>query len=89
MEKSLTTREFRIFTELLRETRQRAGITQVELSQLLKQTQSYISKVERGECRLDIVQIRQFCLALKTTLSDFIAEYDSRLAASRRSKKKS
>ena len=89
MEKSLSTREFRIFTELLRETRDRAGVTQVELSQRLKQTQSYISKVERGECRLDIVQIRQFCLALKTTLPEFVAEYESRIASSRRPKAKS
>lgn len=83
MEKSLATREFEVFTKLLREIRVRAGITQVELAELLGQTQSYISKVERGECRLDIVQIRQFCRVLKTTLPEFVAEYESRLASRR------
>lgn len=83
MEKSLATREFEVFTKLLREIRVRAGLTQVELAELLGQTQSYISKVERGECRLDIVQIRQFCRVLKTTLPEFVAEYESRLASRR------
>lgn len=87
MEKSLTSREFRIFVELLRDTRQRAGITQVQLAEALGQTQSYISKVERGECRLDIVQIRLTCHALKTTLPRFIAEYETRLLSGRRSSK--
>jgi len=83
MEKSLATREFRVFTQLLRDTRETAGLTQVQLAEIVGQTQSYISKVERGECRLDIVQIRQFCLALKTTLPGFIAEYEARLATRR------
>jgi transcriptional regulator with XRE-family HTH domain len=83
MEKSLVTREFQVFTQLLRDTRTRAGVTQVQLAELLGQTQSYISKVERGECRLDIVQIRQFCRVLKTTLPDFVAEYETRLASRR------
>lgn len=84
MEKSLTTREFRVFVELLRETRNAAGITQVDLAKSVGQTQSYISKVERGECRLDIVQIREFCLAMKTTLPDFINRYEARLAPKRK-----
>jgi len=84
MAKSLHTREFRLFTELLRETREQAGITQVDLAEAVKQTQSYISKVERGECRLDIVQLRDFCHALGTTLPAFIAAYEERLQPRRR-----
>lgn len=84
MAKSLHTREFRLFTQLLRDTRRQAGVTQVDLADAVKQTQSYISKVERGECRLDIVQLRDFCHALGTTLPDFVAAYEQRLRSRRR-----
>lgn len=84
MAKSLHTREFRLFTQLLRETREQAGITQVELAEAVQQTQSYISKVERGECRLDIVQLREFCHALGTTLPDFVTAYETLLGPRRR-----
>ena len=80
MAKSLHTREFQVFTALLRETRQRAGVTQVELAAEVGQTQSYVSKVERGECRLDIVQMRDYCHAMNTTLPELVAEYERRLA---------
>lgn len=84
MEKSIFTREYRVFTDLLRETREAAGITQVELAERLKQTQSYISKVERGDRRLDIVQLRHFCRALGTTLPALITAYEERLGSKRR-----
>lgn len=84
MEKSIFTREYRVFTDLLRETREEAGITQVELAERLQQTQSYISKVERGDRRLDIVQLRQVCWALGTTLPALITTFEERLGGKRR-----
>lgn len=86
MEKSLRTKEFRLFSALLRQTRERAGITQVQLAAALRLTQSFVSKVERGECRLDIVQLRQFCQVLKTTLPAFIDQYEKLLASRRKAK---
>ena len=88
MEKTVSTQEFRIFSELLRATRRRAGITQVELAAAVGQTQSYVSKVERGECRLDIVQLRAYCAALNTTLLDFIAEFEKQITASKGSRRR-
>lgn len=84
MAKSIGTREFRLLAQLLRETRQRAGVTQADLANALKQTQSYVSKVERGECRLDLVQLRAFCHAVATTLPSFVEEYERLLRSSRR-----
>ena len=83
MEKSIYTRGYRVFTELLRETRERAGLTQVDLAKRLKQTQSYISKVERGDRRLDIMQMRQFCMSLGTSLPALVAEFEERLSQKR------
>jgi len=46
---------------ILRELRLSAGLTQVELSKRLGRPQSFVSKVERAERRLDLVELRQFC----------------------------
>lgn len=77
MEKSTFTHEYAALCRLLRETRERAGLTQVELAEKIGETQSYVSKVERGERRLDVVQLQAFCQALKVPLSSFIAEFES------------
>ena len=76
MPKSTFTDDYRTFTRLLRATRERAGVTQVELAKKLKQTQSYVSKVERGERRLDLVQLRWWCVAMGTTVTAFVREFD-------------
>jgi transcriptional regulator with XRE-family HTH domain len=77
MEKSTFTREYAALCRLLRETRERAGLTQVELAEKIGETQSYVSKVERGERRLDLVQLQFFCRAFKTSLGKFVADFES------------
>jgi transcriptional regulator with XRE-family HTH domain len=77
MEKSTFTREYAALCRLLRETRERADMTQVELAEKIGETQSYVSKVERGERRLDLVQLQAFCRAMKVTLGTFVAEFEA------------
>jgi len=50
--------------ELLIDARKRADITQAELSGRLKRPQSFVSKYERGERRLDIVEFGDVAKAL-------------------------
>lgn len=76
MEKSTFTREYEILRTLIREYREAAGLTQVELAERIGETQSYVSKVERGERRLDLVQLRVFCEAMKVPLSTFVARFE-------------
>lgn len=76
MPKSTFTSEYKTFARMLRETRERANVTQVDLAKKLKQTQSYVSKVERGERRLDLVQLRWWCQALNTTATLFVKEFE-------------
>jgi transcriptional regulator with XRE-family HTH domain len=52
------------FRELLVEARKSAGITQADLSQRLKRPQSFVSKYERGERRLDVVEFGDVAKAL-------------------------
>lgn len=58
MSKSIHRREMQILMDLPREYRTAAGSTQAELSGKLGRAQSFISDVERGLRRLDLVQLR-------------------------------
>jgi transcriptional regulator with XRE-family HTH domain len=86
MEKSVHTREYAVLLELLRETRLAAGVTQVELAERIGESQWHLSKMERGEVRLDLIQVRTICQALGTPLPAFVAELEKRLVAGRRGK---
>jgi len=83
MEKSTFTREYKVLCELLRDKRQASGVTQVELAEKLSETQSQISKWERGERRIDLVQLRTFCQVIGVSLSEFVAEFDKRVSKRR------
>jgi transcriptional regulator with XRE-family HTH domain len=54
----------RRFRELLVEARKRAGITQYEIAARLGRPQSFVSKYERGERRLDVLEFREVADAL-------------------------
>jgi hypothetical protein len=43
--------------------------------------QSFVSKYETGERRLDLVEVRQVCKSLGTTLPAFVKKFESRLLA--------
>lgn len=58
--------------ELLRETRNKSGLTQVELAERLGVHQSYVSKYESGERRLDILELQDVCDACDIPLISFV-----------------
>ena len=80
MEKSIYTREYEVLLRLLREARERADVTQIELAKRLAQTQSFVSKVERGDRRLDLVQLRTILAALGVPLTAFVDRFERELA---------
>ncbi|MDQ3221816.1 MAG: helix-turn-helix domain-containing protein, partial [Acidobacteriota bacterium] len=61
MEKSIVSKEYSLFLEQLRNAREEKGLSQIELADRLGQTQSFVSKEERSERRIDIVELRAFC----------------------------
>jgi transcriptional regulator with XRE-family HTH domain len=83
MQKSLHSRHYKIFLTELRDARVRLGVTQVELATRLDATQSFVSKCERGERRLDVAELRLWCKALGIRMSDFVSHYEKRLERSR------
>lgn len=77
MEKSIFTREYDIFLRQLRTARKAARLTQEQVADRLGQTQSFVSKCERGERRIDIVELRAFCQALGISLADFVQQLET------------
>jgi len=71
MEKSIHSARYALFLELLRKTRERAGLTQIELAQKIGETQTFVSKCERGERRIDVIELRTFCKAFGMSLNQF------------------
>lgn len=78
--KSIHSAQYAVLLQLLVEARTRAGITQIEIAKKLRTTQSAVSKVERGERRLDIVELHAWCRGLGVSFKKFAADLDDRLA---------
>jgi transcriptional regulator with XRE-family HTH domain len=65
--------------ELLRQTRMDAGLTQGDVARQLKQPQSFVSKYESGERRLDVIELRQICGILGISLAKFVEKFEKTL----------
>ena len=61
---SIHTREYDRFRALLIDLRKRAGLSQAELAKRLAKPQSFVSKFERGERRLDVIEFKTVAEAL-------------------------
>ena len=68
---------FFVITNLLVEARKAAGLTQVELAAQLQRPQSYVSKVERGERRLDVIEFLEVARALQLDVVAFLHQLDA------------
>ena len=80
MEKTIYTREYDAVVRLLRAARKTAGITQIELAERLSLTQSLVSKMERGDRRLDIIEVRTICRAIGISFPEFVTQLERKLA---------
>jgi transcriptional regulator with XRE-family HTH domain len=74
--KSVFTPEYAHFAARIVELRKEAGLTQVELARRLGRPQSYVSKYERGERRLDVVEFLAVARALGTDAAVLVAELE-------------
>jgi len=72
MAKSIHTIEYQQVLKKLKEARNESGFTQVEISQKLKKPQSYISKIERGERRIDVAELSILAKIYKKSLDYFV-----------------
>lgn len=69
---------------LLREMRENKGVTQKDLADIINVDQTFISKIEGGERRLDFLELRTICIALEVSVLDFVKEMENRIINKRR-----
>ncbi len=77
MTKSVFTQAYRTFLQQLIQIRKDRKITQVQMAQFLKKPQSYVSKYESGERRLDVIETMAILKVLNTSPSEFMGYLES------------
>ena len=65
-------RRYRVFLERLRQARHDAHLTQVHVAGKLGRRQSFVSKCESGERRIDVVELQEFARLYGKSLEFFI-----------------
>ena len=72
--KSIYSDDYINIISVLRAIRINKNITQAEMAKLLNTTQSFVSKVENRERRLDVIELLSWIDALDVSVSDFLPE---------------
>lgn len=80
---------YAVFLESLVEARRLAGLTQAEVAERLDTTQTFVSKCERGERRLDVIDLLDFLNVFGTDAPAFVRDVEARLRRSSPSKRQS
>ena len=84
MKKSLNSKENKILLEMLYQLRVSSGLFQSDLAELLNVPQSFVSKIETGERRIDFIELREILKCLNTNIMEFLIEFENRINASRK-----
>ena len=79
MPKSTLVNKQEVLQALLVSLRTETGLRQVDLAERLGKPQSFVSKYESGERRLDIIELHAVCQALGISLIDFAGRFEKAL----------
>lgn len=79
MEANIHMANQKLLRELLRQVRSDAGLRQVDLAERINQPQSFVSKYESGERRLDVLELRQICSVMGISLGEFVHKLEESL----------
>ena len=78
MHKSIYTRQYEVLLTLLREAREKSGLTQTDLAQQLGMSQSDVSKCEIGARRLDIIEVKMWAETLGIGFLELVQSLEER-----------
>lgn len=86
MPSSLHSHNYQIFRSLLIAAREEAALTQVTVAEKLGKPQSFVSKYERGERRLDFTEFVEIAELMEINVVDFFEKYRTEISRSASSK---
>lgn len=72
MPRAIYTEDHKVIVELLKKARAEAGLDQITVAKKLGRTQSYVSKIESGQRRFDVLQLKEFAELYKKPLNFFV-----------------
>ena len=72
MPRAIYTKDHNEIVERLKTARIEAGLSQAEIAKSLGKTQSYLSKIESGQRRFDVLQLKEFAKLYKKPLDYFV-----------------
>ncbi len=75
MSKIVKTKNYDIFVKIIKMARLKSEMTQVELAKKLKVQQSFISKYENNERKLDVLEFIKICQIISIRPTDIIREF--------------
>jgi transcriptional regulator with XRE-family HTH domain len=75
MPSSLHRHQYEVFRTLLQAEREQRGLTQIQVAEKLKKPQSYVSKYERGERRLDLTEFVEIADIMEMNIPTFLKQY--------------
>jgi transcriptional regulator with XRE-family HTH domain len=85
MQKSIHSARYAVFLRMLKKVRQEAGLTQAQLASKIGETQTFVSKCERGERRIDVIELQTFCQAFGVSLKQFASVLERAIGRMKRS----
>lgn len=81
MPRAIYTKDHNAIVERLKKARLDAGLSQIEVAEKLGRTQSYVSKIESGQRRFDVLQLKEFAKIYKKDINYFIKyEYGNKFS---------
>lgn len=72
MSKTIYSKEHQYIVKQLKKAREEKGLNQKQVAEFLDKTQSYVSKIESGQRKIDVVQLRELARFYKKDLNFFI-----------------
>lgn len=79
MSKVIQIKDYEIFAKIMKHLRSEAKVTQIDLAKKLKVQQSFISKYESNDRKLDVLEFLKICQILNKNSVDVINDILSKI----------